>query len=503
MLTNKSNPAQDFASHADAVKEAEKISAKKEKDGYRAPAAASKAAAVLPAAVPWFWAGDSKSGSQDIWIPYAPAVAAALEAGLAASQPQESTDTQRYVQFSDMTQRRFDNPHLNRRVRRGAGSDSEDEDDDDDEDDEDSAAVSSADDKDDEDDDDEDEDDDDDDDAGAAAGPPRKRLKSSGPAANAVAAPAPPPAYPPATGLAAQFGCPPNWTSFDSMALKEVDVPLASSEAQWVQHLFTQTTSPNHVVTGSMNHIHHVKFASLRVSRVVRVQNPACWMRYKQRRDSLLQQHAAQPFPRCAKIKTEGVGGGAGKGKARAKAGGQSVAPPSALQADVNEAWLFHGLNPAHMDAVCKFGFDPRHCNLEGMFGAALYFAEDSSKSNQYTHAVSCSKSGFQGTAQCTCKQSDEVCMLLARVLLGDALVEKKHRGNRPGEFWHKRRSEPEKPGGGGGGGGGGGAAAVYNSVVGESIPNFSGATLQLREYIVYEASQIYPEYKVYYKRAL
>ena len=89
------------------------------------------------------------------------------------------------------------------------------------------------------------------------------------------------------------------------------------------------------------------------------------------------------------------------------------------------------------------------------------------------------------------CTQPLEVCLLLCRVLLGEPLVEVKFRGNNPGEFWHGRRTEPMMPDG----------KTKYNSVVGESSNNAPGAKLMLREYIVYESSQVYPEYKIYYKR--
>jgi hypothetical protein len=60
--------------------------------------------------------------------------------------------------------------------------------------------------------------------------------------------------------------------------------------------------------------------------------------------------------------------------------------PPSPRNAAVNEHFLFHGLNHAHLDTITREGFNPRFCSLEGMFGSALYFAEHSSKANQYTH---------------------------------------------------------------------------------------------------------------------
>ena len=80
--------------------------------------------------------------------------------------------------------------------------------------------------------------------------------------------------------------------------------------------------------------------------------------------------------------------------------------------------------------------------------------------------------------------------MLLCRVTMGDPLVEKDYRGNSPGQFWHQLRTEPKKKNG-----------YIYNSVVGESQQNYANAALRLREYIVFEQTQVYPEYKVYFKR--
>ena len=96
--------------------------------------------------------------------------------------------------------------------------------------------------------------------------------------------------------------------------------------------------------------------------------------------------------------------------------------------------------------------------------------------------------------------------MLLCRTTLGDCMIEHKFRGNNPGQYWcvdaiiifsalssqptqrtrcrYQRRREPDKPGGG-----------VYNAVVGEGRSNSPQATLEFREYIIYEGKQVYPEY--------
>lgn len=49
-----------------------------------------------------------------------------------------------------------------------------------------------------------------------------------------------------------------------------------------------------------------------------------------------------------------------------------------------NERMLFHG--SSFINAIVQKGFDERHAYIGGMFGAGIYFAENSSKSNQYVY---------------------------------------------------------------------------------------------------------------------
>ena len=49
-----------------------------------------------------------------------------------------------------------------------------------------------------------------------------------------------------------------------------------------------------------------------------------------------------------------------------------------------NERMLFHG--SPFINAIVQKGFDERHAYIGGMFGAGIYFAENSSKSNQYAY---------------------------------------------------------------------------------------------------------------------
>lgn len=50
------------------------------------------------------------------------------------------------------------------------------------------------------------------------------------------------------------------------------------------------------------------------------------------------------------------------------------------------ERMLFHG--SPFINAIVQKGFDERHAYIGGMFGAGIYFAEHSSKSNQYVYGM-------------------------------------------------------------------------------------------------------------------
>ena len=57
-------------------------------------------------------------------------------------------------------------------------------------------------------------------------------------------------------------------------------------------------------------------------------------------------------------------------------------------------AWVFikvilpFSIGSPFINAIVNKGFDERHAYIGGMFGAGIYFAEDSSKSNQYVYGI-------------------------------------------------------------------------------------------------------------------
>uniref|UniRef100_W5MFT8 Poly [ADP-ribose] polymerase n=1 Tax=Lepisosteus oculatus TaxID=7918 RepID=W5MFT8_LEPOC len=132
-----------------------------------------------------------------------------------------------------------------------------------------------------------------------------------------------------------------------------------------------------------------------------------------------------------------------------------------------NERMLFHG--SPFVNAIIHKGFDERHAYIGGMFGAGIYFAENSSKSNQYVY-------GIGGGTGCPVHKdrSCYICqrhLLFCRVTLGKSFLQ-----------FSAMKMAHSPPG--------------HHSVTGR--PSVNG--LALAEYVIYRGEQAYPEYLITYK---
>jgi len=108
-------------------------------------------------------------------------------------------------------------------------------------------------------------------------------------------------------------------------------------------------------------------FTRYNIVRIQKVQNRKLWERYSHRRHEVAEENGNQP----------------------------------------NERMLFHGSPFIH--AIVQKGFDERHAYIGGMFGAGIYFAEHSSKSNQYVY-------GMGGGTGCP-PHKDRSCYLCHRLV--------------------------------------------------------------------------------------
>ncbi|KAH9524840.1 Poly [ADP-ribose] polymerase tankyrase-2 [Bulinus truncatus] len=134
-----------------------------------------------------------------------------------------------------------------------------------------------------------------------------------------------------------------------------------------------------------------------------------------------------------------------------------------------NERHLFHG--SPFINAIVHKGFDERHAYIGGMFGAGIYFAENSSKSNQYVY-------GIGGGTGCPVHKdrSCYICqrqLLLCRVTLGKSFLQ-----------FSAMKMAHAPPG--------------HHSVIGR--PSTGG--LNYAEYVVYRGEQAYPEYLITFQIA-
>jgi len=168
----------------------------------------------------------------------------------------------------------------------------------------------------------------------------------------------------------------------------------------------------------------------------------------------------------------------------------------------VNEYLLFHGTDKETIDIIIDLGFDERYAEEKGMFGPGIYFAENSSKSNQYVSCPKCSSGAIpKKNRTCTCKDPDIVYqILLTRVCLGNPYVctDYKHWKENAHERLNKNRENytpfPN----------GGCMLCVNNVLEHHSVyceSKKGGGPLRAREFAVYDKRQTYPEFIIHYKR--
>lgn len=168
-------------------------------------------------------------------------------------------------------------------------------------------------------------------------------------------------------------------------------------------------------------------FSRYNIVRIQKVQNRKLWERYTHRRQEVSEENTNQ----------------------------------------ANERMLFHG--SPFINAIVQKGFDERHSYMGGMFGAGVYFAEHSSKSNQYVYGIS-------GGTGCPAHKdrSCYIChrhLLLCRVTLGKSFM-----------HFSAMKMAHAPPG--------------HHSVIGR--PSTGG--LNYPEYVVYRGEQAYPEYFITYQ---
>ena len=132
---------------------------------------------------------------------------------------------------------------------------------------------------------------------------------------------------------------------------------------QWLM----QTTSTPHL-HGIGRDSHGKKFERFVVRKVERIENHHLWRAYVLQRDAIRANGRARSMSVTPPVATAGF------------------KSPFGARMDIssNEQLLFHGTKDGVAPQICERGFDERICGLTGLYGAGNYFAESSSKSDQY-----------------------------------------------------------------------------------------------------------------------
>jgi hypothetical protein len=133
----------------------------------------------------------------------------------------------------------------------------------------------------------------------------------------------------------------------------------------------------------------------------------------------------------------------------------------------MNEFYLFHGTSAEKAGIIAQYGFDERMAHLNGLYGAGSYFAINVCKSHQYSN---------------TAHNSGNHVMLVCRVIMGIPFcTHAQHTNERRAPDNH---ATPGRP---------------YDSIFAESGVARRGAQNH-NEYVVFDRSQVYPEYVVHYR---
>ncbi|XP_050416903.2 uncharacterized protein LOC126830553 [Patella vulgata] len=140
------------------------------------------------------------------------------------------------------------------------------------------------------------------------------------------------------------------------------------------------------------------------------------------------------------------------------------------LYPEVNEHYVFHGTKPEVAKVVGVEGFDVRNSN-NGMLGHAIYFAEESTKSDQYADRKD--------------RNDGDKKLLLCRVLFGDAMI----CDMRSKDCKKPPCKDPQHQDTG---------CTLFHGFYDSVISERKG---KFREFAVYDSRMVYPEYVITYKR--
>jgi O-acetyl-ADP-ribose deacetylase (regulator of RNase III) len=248
---------------------------------------------------------------------------------------------------------------------------------------------------------------------------------------------------------------------------KGVTVELQPSSPVYteIKRLVTETWENNKVGFGNdAAGLHHRR---IDVRKIFRVENPKLYHKYRLKMKAFCLSAATTPFPPMTVVDKDEV-------KTRTL---HLKELEAALVPEINEYFLLHGTKVNTRDTIVKQGLDSRLSNST-FFGNGIYFADSSTKSDQYADSIQ------QRTAI-----GQPLYMFVCRVTLGNPYVARKPKAFRRPPCTHVGCNSDTCTT----------HHDMYDSVLGTHKRD--GTPLLFREFIVYHPDQSYPEYLVEYVR--
>lgn len=252
----------------------------------------------------------------------------------------------------------------------------------------------------------------------------------------------------------------------DSDDLKPHRVVVDNQTFNTVKFLTENTWQSQHVGKGRDSRgLDNLKYSNIRVTKVERIENCELFEKYALKRQEL--------FRRAGKYGNFDL-------LESVKQSSGPILTTSAIQQgsvldldvhpEINEHYMFHGTQEEVVDTIMKQGLDSRLGGTDAMFGQGVYAAESSTKSDQYADPVSKRSRG-------------EKKMFLIRMCLGQVYVTRtpKPYARAPCKRCYEDKCSCNDN-------------SFFDSVVGDGGWNF-------REFVVYDRTQVYPEYLITYQR--
>lgn len=146
---------------------------------------------------------------------------------------------------------------------------------------------------------------------------------------------------------------------------KIVEIQLEGRSGQAIAALVSSTWK-SQLVGHGRDAANLGNYSRLHITKIERIENPKLWKSYTAKRADLLLK-ATKERPSQQSVMTDD----------------QKL--DKDIFTDINEVFLFHGLKKDFLNGVQNQGVDPRLSGDRVLFGAGSYFAESTSKADQYT----------------------------------------------------------------------------------------------------------------------